>query len=147
MCITTKIEAHMYKWLSRLLENKDFQMKESSSCIDFKALCTLRPKKYVNLRKPVAKAVVIKSNGGKLDKDVLKYMQRNHAASDLALNQKHIGKRLSLPMILSAKENVTVAFTSLVSQQQINAINRKNCYAVSDLALNTKKLIKGHHYL
>ena len=102
----------------------------------------MKPKKFVNLRKPVAKAVVIKSNCEKLDKEVLKYMQRNHAASDLALNQKHIGKRPSLPTIVSAEENVTVTFTKLVSQQQINAIKRKNCYAVSDLALNAKKIDK-----
>ena len=138
----TKIEAHMYKWLNSLLDNKNFQMKEAASCIDFETLCIMKPKKFVELRKPVAKPVLIKSNHKKLDDEVLKYIQRNHAASDLELNQKQIERRLSLPVIVNTKENVIVTFTKFVSQQSKNTINSKHCYAVSDLALNVKRIDK-----
>ena len=85
-----------------------------------------------------------KSNREKLDEQVLNDIQRNHAASDLALNQRQICKRLSLPMKSAKfKENVT----KLVSQEKINIINPKHRYAASDLALIEKKLIKGYHYL
>ena len=132
----------MYKWLNSLLEKKNYQMKESASCIDFETLCTMTPKKFVKLRKPVAKPVLIKNNREKLDEEVLKYIQRNHAASDLVLNHKQIEKRLSLPLILSTEKNVTVTFTKSVSEQKINAINPKHYYAVSDLALNEKIIDK-----
>ena len=132
----------MYKWLNSLLDNKNFQMKESASCIDFETLCTMKPKKFVELRKPVAKPVLIKNNHKKLDKEVLKYIQRNHAASDLALNRKQMGRRLSLPMIVNTKENATVTFTKFVGRQQINAITSKHDCAVSDLALNEKGIDK-----
>ena len=132
----------MYKWLNSLLENKNFQMKESASCIDFETLCTMKPKQFVELQNSVVKPVLIKSNHKKLDREVLKYIQRNHAASDLALNQKQIGRRLSLPMIVNTKENITVRFAKFVGQRQINAINSKHCYAVSDLALNEKRFDK-----
>ena len=142
ICVPTKIEAHMYKWLSSLLENKNFQMKESVSCIDFETLCTMKPKKFVKLRKPVAKPVAIKSKREKLEEEVIKHIQRNHAVSGLALNQKQIDKISSLPMMVSAKENVTVTFTNFVNQRQINAINPKHRYAVSDLALTEKRIDK-----
>ena len=132
----------MYKWLNSLLENKNYQMKESASCIDFETLCTMKPKKIVKLRKPVAKPVLIKYNREKLDEEVLKYIQRNHAASDLVLNHKQIEKRLSVPLTLNTKENVAITITERVSQQKINAINPKHCYAVSDLALNEKIIDK-----
>ena len=141
-CIPTKTEAHMYKWLNSLLEKKNYQMKESASWIDFETLCTMKPKKFVKLRKPVAKPVLIKNNREKLDEEVLKYIQRNHAASDLVLNHKQIKKRLSLSLILSTEENVSVTFTERVSQQKLNAINPKHYYAVSDLALNEKIIDK-----
>ena len=129
----------MFKWLDSLLENKNYQMKESASCIDFETLCAMKPKKFVKLRKPVAKRV---NNFEKLDEEVLKYIQRNHAASDLVLNHKQIGKRMSLPLTLSTEENVTVTFTKGVSQKEVNVINPKHCYAVSDLALNQKIIDK-----
>ena len=129
----------MFKWLNSLLENKNYQMKESASCIDFETLCAMKPKKFVKLRKPVAKRV---NNFEKLDEEVLKYIQRNHAASDLVLNHKQIGKRMSLPLTLRTEENVTVTFTKGVSQQEVNVINPRNCYAVSDLALNEKIIDK-----
>ena len=132
----------MYKWLNSLLEKKNYQMKESASWIDFETLCTMKPKKFVKLRKPVAKPALIKNNREKLDEEVLKYIQRNHAASDLVLNHKQIEKRLSLPLILSTEKNVTVTFTKRVSEQKINAINPKHYYAVSDLALNEKIIDK-----
>ena len=128
----------MYKWLDSLLENKNYQMKESASCINFGTLCTMKPRKFVNLRKPVAKSVLIKSDREKLDEEVLKYIQTNHAASDLVLNYEKIGKKLSLPLTLSTEENVTVTFTKGVSQKEVNVINPKHCYAVSSLALNEK---------
>ena len=132
----------MFKWLDSLLENKNYQMKESASCLDFETLCTLKPKKFVKLQKPVAKPVLIKNNREKLDEEVLKYIQRNHAASDLVLNHKKIGQRLSLSLTLSTEENVTVTFTKGVSQKEVNVINPKHCYAVSDLALNQKIIDK-----
>ena len=132
----------MFKWLDSLLENKNYQMKESASCIDFETLCTMKPKKYVKLQKPVAKPVLIKNNREKLDEEVLKYIQRNHAASDLVLNHKKIGQSLSLSLTLSTEENVTVTFTKCVSQKEVNVINPKHCYAVSDLALNQKIIDK-----
>ena len=132
----------MYKWLDSLLKNKNFQMKESASCIDFETLCTMKPKKIVKLRKPKAKPVLIKGKHEKLDEEVIKYIQRNHAVSDLALNQKQTDKRSSLPMIASAKENATVTYNNLVNQRQINAINPKHHYAVSDLALAEKRIDK-----
>ena len=113
-------------------------MKESASCIDFETLCTMKPNRFVKLRKPVAKPVLIKCNREKLDEEVLKYIQRNHAASDLVLNHKQIGKRLSLPLIFSTEKNFTVTFTKRVSQQNVNTISPKHSYAVSDLALNEK---------
>ena len=125
-----------------MLEKKNYQMKESASWIDFQTLCTMKPKKLVKLRKPVAKPVLIKNNREKLDEEVLKYIQRNHAASDLVLNHKQIEKRLSLSLILSTEENVSVTFTKRVSQQKLNAINPKHYYAVSDLALNEKIIDK-----
>ena len=132
----------MYKWLNSLLENKNYQMKESASCIDFETLCTMKPKKIVKLQKPVAKPVLIKYNREKLDEEVLKYIQRSHAASDLVLNHKQIEKRLSVPLTLNTEENVAITITERVSQQKINAINPKHCYAVSDLALNEKIIDK-----
>ena len=117
-------------------------MKESASCIDFETLCTMKPKKIVKLRKPVAKPVLIKYNREKLDEEVLKYIQRNHAASDLVLNHKQIEKRLSVPLTLNTEENVAITITERVSQQKINAINPKHCYTVSDLALNEKIIDK-----
>ena len=132
----------MFKWLDSLLENKNYQMKESASCIDFETLCTMKPKKFVKLQKPVAKPVLIKNNREKLNEEVLKYIQRNHAASDLVLNHKQIENRLSLPLTLSTEENVTVTFTKGVSQKEVNVINPKHCYAVSDLALNQKIIDK-----
>ena len=132
----------MFKWLDSLLENKNYQMKESASCIDFETLCTVKPKKFVKLQKPVAKPVLIKNNHEKLDEEVLKYIQRNHAASDLVLNHKQIENRLSLPLTLSTEENVTVTFTKGVSQQKVNVINPKHYYAVSKLALNEKIINK-----
>ena len=132
----------MFKWLDSLLENKNYQMKESASCIDFETLCTMKLKKFVKLQKPVAKPVLIKNNHEKLDEEVLKYIQRNHAASDLVLNHKKIGQSLSLSLTLSTEENVTVTFTKCVSQKEVNVINPKHCYAVSDLALNQKIIDK-----
>ena len=132
----------MFKWLDSLLENKNYQMKESASCIDFETLCTMKPKKFVKLQKPVVKPVLIKNNREKLDEEVLKYIQRNHAASDLVLNHKKIGQSLSLSLTLSTEENVTVTFTKCVSQKEVNVINPKHCYAVSDLALNQKIIDK-----
>ena len=132
----------MFKWLDSLLENKNYQMKESASCIDFETLCTMKPKKFAKLQKPVAKPVLIKNNREKLDEEVLKYIQRNHAASDLVLNHKKIWQRLSLSLTLSTEENVTVTFTKGVSQKEVNVINPKHCYAVSDLALNQKIIDK-----
>ena len=132
----------MFKWLDSLLENKNYQMKESASCINFETLCTVKPKKFVKLRKPVAKPVLIKDNREKLNEEVLKYIQRNHAASDLVLNHKQIENRLSLPLTLSTEENVTVTFTKGVSQQKVNVINPKHYYAVSKLALNEKIINK-----
>ena len=117
-------------------------MKESASCIDFETLCTMKPKKFAKLQKPVAKPVLIKNNREKLDEEVLKYIQRNHAASDLVLNHKKIWQRLSLSLTLSTEENVTVTFTKGVSQKEVNVINPKHCYAVSDLALNQKIIDK-----
>ena len=140
ICILTKIEAHMYKLLNSLLENKNFQMKESASCIDFETLCTMKPKKIVELRKPAAKPVLIKGNREKPDEEVIKYIQRNHTVSDLALNQKQIDKRSSLPIIVIAKKNVTVTYNNPVNQHQVNAINPKHRYAVSDLGLAEKKI-------
>ena len=87
----------------------------------------MKPKKFVNLRKPVAKSVLIKSDREKLDEEVLKYIETNHAASDLVLNYKKIGKRLSLPLTLSTEENVTVTLTKGVSQKEVNVINPKHC--------------------
>ena len=132
----------MYKWLDSLLENKNYQMKESASCINFGTLCTMKPNKFVKLRKPVAKPVWIKSDREKLDEEVLKYIQTNLAASGLVLNHKKMGKRLSLPLTLSTEENVTVTFTKGVSQKEVKVINPKHCYAVSDLALNEKIIDK-----
>ena len=137
----------MYKLLNSLLENKNFQMKESASSIDFETLCTMKPKKIVELRKPAAKPVLIKGNREKPDEEVINYIQRNHTVSDLALNQKQIDKRSSVPITVIAKKNVTVTYNNPVNQHQINAINPKHRYAVSDLGLAEKKIDKRLHYL
>ena len=67
----------MYKLLNSLLEKKNLQTEESASCIDFEALCTIKPKKFIKLHKPVAKPVLKKSNREKLDKEVVNYIKRS----------------------------------------------------------------------
>ena len=87
------------------------------------------------IRKPAVAPDLVKSKHEKIDEEVLLYIQRNHAASDLTLNQKHFGKRFSLPLNLSTEENLACKSLKFVSQSHLSAVNRNHHYATSDLML------------
>ena len=64
----------MYKWINSLLVEKNFQMKETVSCIDLKELCTMKPKKLVSTLKPVVTPNMMKDKNEKIDAEVLLYI-------------------------------------------------------------------------
>lgn len=99
-------------------------MKKTTSFIDFEDLCTMKLKKLVPILKPVVTPNMMKDKIEKIDAEVLLYIKKNYAASDLALNQKYFGKKLSQRM--QDEENAGLKLINFVSQLQLNSINRNH---------------------
>ena len=95
----------------------------------------MKPKIFVPIRKSAVAPDLVKIKHEKIDKEVLLYIQQNHAASDLTLNQKHFHNRLSLPLNLSTERNLAWESSKFVSRQRLSVVNRNHHYAASDLML------------
>ena len=132
----------MYKLIINLLEEKNLKMKESTSCIDFDELWTMKPKTSAPIRKLAETTDLLKSKHEKLDEEVPLYIQRNHAASDLTLNEKHLDNRLSLLLNLITERDLACESSKFISRPQLSTINPDYHQAASDLMLCQKAIDK-----
>ena len=127
--------------MAALLTQKNFDLSESLSCSDFSELYSMKPKRFVGLIKPKQIRVIEKipaCNYHQLDDEVLLYLNRNHAASDLQLNEKKIEKLQSLPCNLNNVEpQVHGKLDNNVKDQQSNGsiTHTKIQHSASDRSL------------
>ena len=110
--------------MAALLTRKNFDLRESSSYIDFSELYSMKPKRLVRLIKPKQVRVIEKNPACnyQLDAEILAYLKRNHAASDMQLKKKKLEKLQSLPCNINSVETQEHGkLDDNVNDQQTNA--------------------------
>lgn len=128
--------------MAALLTQKNFDLSESLSCIDFSELYSMKPKRFVRFIKPKQIRVIEKipaCNYHQLDAEVLVYLNRNHAASDLQLNEKKIEKLQSFLCNLNNVEpQVHGKLDDNVKDQQSNGsiTHTKMQHSASDMIVS-----------
>ena len=135
--------------MAALLTQKNFDLRESSSYIDFSELYSVKPKRCVRLIKPKQVGVNPACNY-QLDVEVMVYLRRNHAASDMQLSKKKLEKLHSLPCKLNSVETQEHGkLNDNVNDQQTNAsITHTNMqHIASDMIVSKVSDIRDQLFL